>query len=133
MSLRNTLKPGDILMVDPVHPNVVATAAVVADNGVDLMFQYNPKPWHTFEENGVRGLTVQQAEEVLRGEREFAWVLYKVWDEETQSSFTPPLSVLEEIDRRQMAVEPIGEPAENMGKIKPQALDFENTNPGGLW
>lgn len=137
MSNRTTLKPGDLFMVDPVRPNFIATPVLVAENGVDLMFQYNPKPWHTFEENGVRGLTAQQAEEVLRGEREFPWVIYKTWDEQTQTSYSPPESVLEEIERRQMAVEPVqGAATEEAGKIKPEALDFQTPPPDGklpLW
>lgn len=129
---RSTLKPGDLVMVDPVQGNVQAGPAQVAENGVDLMFQWNPKPWHTQSFAGVQGLTAQEAEEVLRGEREFPWILYKVWDEEAQHSYAPPESVLEEIERRQMAVEAKGEPAESLGKIKPQPVDFE-TPKGGMW
>lgn len=130
---RTTLKPGDLLMVDPVRSGVLPTPAQVAENGVDLMFAWNPKPWHKQQINGVTGLTAQEAEEVLRGERTFEWaVLYKAWEEETQTPYSPPQSVLDEVERRQMAVQATGEPAENLGKIKPEALDFE-TPKDGLW
>lgn len=133
---RYTLKPGDLLMVDPVIANVTPTPAVVAENGVDLMFAWNPKPWHQQRIANQPGLTAQEAEQVLQGKREYEWaVLYKVWDEESQTPYAPPESVIEEIERRQMAVEPIksDEGIEAQGKIPPKPLDFDSYPQTGMW
>lgn len=131
---RYTLKPGDLLMVDPVRPGINPTPCVVAENGVDLMWQYNPTPWHLLNIKGLPGLTVKQAEEVLQGVREYEGaVIYKVFEEATQTSFAPPDSVLEEIERRQASVETVqSEPGEVFDKIKPAPIDF-TTPKGGIW
>lgn len=122
---RTTLKPGDLLMIDPIRPGVQAGTLLVAENGVDLMFQFNPRPWK---------LTAAEAEEVLRGERECpdGGVLYKVWEESTQTSFPPPQSVLDEIERRQAQVEASGEAGESFDKIKPAPVNLDRPS-SGLW
>lgn len=130
---RTTLRPGDLVMVDPVQPRVNPAPAQVAENGEDLFFQFNPKPWHHQTIRGHEGLTRTQAEEVLRGEREYdGGVLYKVWDEATQTAYAPPPSVLEEVERRQMAVEaaPQDDEPVNLGKIKPAPIDFDTPRDG---
>lgn len=136
---RTTLKPGDLIAVDPVKPGVVAGHAVVAENGEDLYFAYTNIPWHKREDMakiGQPGLTRAEAEEVLQGEREYPGaVIYKVWDEDSQTSYGIPDSVAEEIERRQNAVAPITPTADapNLGKIEARPLDFDNTPSGGLW
>lgn len=130
---RTRLKPGDLVMVDPVKPGVNPAAVLVAENGTDLFFQFSPRPWHETAPAGVKGLTVAEAEEVLRGEREYPQVLYKVWDEESQSSYAPPQSVLDEVERRQMSVEPArGSDPEVQDKIPPAPIDFDRPS-SGLW
>lgn len=134
---RTTLKPGDLIAIDPVRPGVVAGTVLVAENGEDLYFAYTNVPWterKDMEAQGQPGLTRAEAEEVLNGEREYPGaVLYLVWKEETQTSYGIPESVQEEIDRRQMAVEPISaEPGERFDKIPPRPLDFD-TPRDGMW
>lgn len=136
---RTTLKPGDIIAVDPVKPGVVAGHVVVAENGEDLFFAWTNKPWTEREDMariGQPGLTRAQAEEVLQGKRSYEGaVIYKVWDEETNTSYDVPESVAEEIERRQAAAAPVTPPdeAENLGKIDPTPLNFDNYPSSGLW
>lgn len=138
---RTTLKPGDIIAVDPVKPGVQAGMAVVSDDGESLYFAFTNKPWHEREDMakiGQPGLTVSEAEEVLRGEREYTGaVIYKVWEDETQTSYGIPDSVAEEIERRQQAsVQPSAQPGETFEKIPPKPLDFDqpyNPSRDGLW
>lgn len=133
------LEPGDVIAVDPVKPGVVAGTCLVAENGVDLMFAYSNVPWterKDMEKIGQPGLTAQEAEDVINGKRKYEGaVIYLVWKEATQTSYGIPDSVAEEIERRQNEVAPIkrDDDPENLGKIPPRPLDFDNYPTGGLW
>lgn len=91
---RITLNPGDILIwhdpdaqtYEPVAP------MVVAPNGTDLWFQFAPKPWHLLTQDGVKGLTVSEAEDVLNGELEWdgPGYLFKSYDAEHDMSLPDP-------------------------------------------
>lgn len=88
---RTTLNPGDLVMW--VEEDLDPTAMLVTEDGQSFQFQFGRKPWHEmFFENGEQGLTVSQAEAVLRGEAEFPLpgYIFKCYDEATGQSFPDP-------------------------------------------
>lgn len=89
---RTTLKPGDLLWWEPGPSEETAegSALLVDDAGENLMFQFARVPWHEMGE--PRGLTVREAESVLRGEEPFRLPghIYKAYDEESGRSFSDP-------------------------------------------
>jgi hypothetical protein len=95
---RTTLKPGDLLWWEPGpgEENAEGSALLVSDDGESLMFQFARVPWHEMAAQamswGERGLTVQEAEAVLRGEAEFRLPghIYKAYDEASGRSFSDP-------------------------------------------
>lgn len=92
--IRTTLSPGDLLFwtADAEEENAQGAPLLVSEDGESLWFQFNPHPWHEQEIAGVQGLTVHQAEQVLRGELEWTGPghLYKSYDAELDVSFGDP-------------------------------------------
>lgn len=86
-----TLKPGDLVFWtgDEHHEGA---PLMVAENGIDLMFQFGRKPWHL--EDLRNGKTVVELENILNGRSEWHGTgrLYKCYDEETGRSLGDPLA-----------------------------------------
>lgn len=107
---RTTLDPGDVLMIAPDR------AVVVTEENT---LQPNP------------GFIRQQAIEALRKDGQIGkHLIYKAWDENTQTSYAPPQSYLDEVERRQEAVQASGEAGELLGKIRPAPLDLDAPRQG---
>lgn len=96
--IETTLNPGDLIFWtgDPGAEYSAGAALLVADDGESLWFQFNPKPWHEQVLDGALGLTVHQAEEVLRGERKWTGSgrLFKCYDKATDRSLPDPQAAL---------------------------------------
>jgi hypothetical protein len=100
---RFSLNPGDVLIVAP--DKMVA----VTEDGL------SPHP----------GFSLEDARRALQDPTHLkGHVVYKAWEEETQTSYSPPQSYLDEVERRQDAVAPVpdAEP-EVLGKIQPTVFD----------
>lgn len=90
---RTTLKPGDLVMWAEEDPGMDPTPMLVTEDGQQFQFQFGRKPWHEMTFLGDQhGLTVPQAEAVLRGEAEFPLpgYIFKCYDEATGQSFPDP-------------------------------------------
>lgn len=94
---RTTLKPGDLLWWEPgaEEENTEGSALLVTDDGEHLLFQFARLPWDQMD---PKGLTVREAESVLRGEEKFRLPghIYKCYDEATGRSFYDPALEAEE-------------------------------------
>ena len=88
---RTTLNPGDL--VEWVEEDIETALLAVTEDGQRFQFQFARQAWDemTFK-NGEHGLTVPQAEAVLRGEAEFPLpgYIFKCYDEATGQSFPDP-------------------------------------------
>lgn len=95
---RTTLKPGDLLWWEPGadEENAEGSALLVSEDGENLLLQFGRKPWSQI--GNPRGLTVREAESVLRGEEPFRLpgTIYKAYDEESGRSFNDPALEVEE-------------------------------------
>ena len=90
---RTTINPGD-LVIWVEDPDIDATVTMlVTDDGQRFQWQFARQAWDEMTFIGdQRGLTVSQAEAVLRGEAEFPLpgYIYKCYDEATGQSFADP-------------------------------------------
>lgn len=93
-SLRDTLRPGDLLWWEPgpEEENVKGAPLLVTEDGERFQFQFARQAWDEMSFDGSSGLTVREAERVLRGEESFRLPghIYKCYDEESGRSFNDP-------------------------------------------
>ena len=84
-----TLKPGDLVFWTGDEDHAGAPL-LVAENGIDLLFQFGQKPWHI--QDLRNGKTVAELENILNGRVE--WMgpghLYKCFDAETDRALGDP-------------------------------------------
>ena len=84
-----TLNPGDLVMW--VEENATS-ALMVTEDGQRFQWQFARQAWDEMTFDGTPGLTVSQAEQVLRGEAELLLpgYIFKCYDEATGQSFPDP-------------------------------------------